>query len=62
MRKDLYHYGCAFNIAMTFFEQGKNQNALKWFRFAKKMEPTKKEPYLGEATAAFKLGLIDDCL
>jgi hypothetical protein len=43
-------------------QKGKNLNAMKWFEFAKKIRPDKKEPYLGEAVSAFKLGMVDKCL
>ena len=43
-------------------QKGKNLNAMKWFGFAKKIRPDKKEPYLGEAVSAFKLGMVDKCL
>lgn len=59
LRIDNQHYGCCYNIGVTYFQKQKNQNALKWFRFAKGIDPGKKDPYLGEATAAFKLGLLE---
>ena len=34
-----------------------DERRLKWFRFAKKMNPEAKKTYLGEAAAAFRLRL-----
>lgn len=62
LRKDFWHYGCCYNIGVTFFQRGKNRNALKWFRFAKLLAPSAKEPYLGEAASAFKLGHMDESI
>ena len=39
-----------------------NLNAQKWFRFARMINPRKKEAYLGEVLASLKLIKIQDCL
>ena len=43
-------------------QKGKNRNAHKWFTSARKMQPERKEPYLGEAISSLKLGQIDKCI
>jgi hypothetical protein len=39
-----------------------NNNALKWFKFAKQLQPELKEPYLGEAISHFRGGDLLQCI
>lgn len=61
LRKDPNHFGCCYNLGVTFLEKKMHLNAQRWFQFAKQIDPSKKESYLGEAICAMKLGNIAEC-
>lgn len=62
LRKNPSHFGCTFNAGLTYYYKGMNANAGKWFRFARLLDPSRKEPYLGEAVSSLKLDKIQHAL
>ena len=62
LRLDPFHFGCCFNVGVTYLQKGMNLNAQKWFAFARMIDIDRKEPYLGEAISSFKVGQILRCL
>lgn len=61
LRKDYNHFGCCYNLGITFLDKQMHKNAKKWFQFARLIDPKRKEPYLGEAISSMKLGDIAGC-
>ena len=58
LRKNPFHIGCCYNAALIYMHKRMNANAQKWFRITRRLEPDRKEAYLGEAISSLKLNQI----
>ena len=62
IRIDGCHFGCTFNIAVVFLNRGMIVNARKWFKLAKRLNPSSIETFLGLAITHLKLGEHQNCI
>ena len=59
---DPRHYGCVYNAACSYFNDGKFTNALKWFEIASKIDPQSQDSHFGKSVTCLKLGQYSEAL